>query len=38
LLWIVDHQDDTAAMDKVNRTAFPFTTSFGSYKRDEADR
>lgn len=32
LYWIVDHQEDTGAMDKISNTTFTFTSKYKDWK------
>ena len=34
LYWIVDNQEDTASMDKINRTTFMFTSKYKNWKEE----
>lgn len=34
LYWIVDNQEDTNSMDKINRTTFSFTSKYKNWKKE----
>ena len=38
ILWIVENQDDVEAMDKINRTSFPFTSKYLNYQEKNSDK
>jgi hypothetical protein len=33
LYWIMDNQDDTEAMDKINKSTFVFTSKYTDWKK-----
>lgn len=33
LYWIIDNSDDTDAMEKINKTTFPFTERYAKYPK-----
>jgi len=35
--WIVENNEDTEAMNKINKTTFPFTSKYLKYQEDKED-
>lgn len=33
VLWIVEHSEETAAIDKINSVTFPFTSKYINYQK-----